>query len=199
MAAIHWSVFAPTCRNSCARTAIARQWVDATIERFGRLDIAFNYGTIRGLLALVETLGLNTLHEVLELHLKCVFNCTVHELKIMKEYGGAIVNAAMIAHAAGHTPLPVTSESVGGVIGMTRTPATLYSHYGVRISAFCPNLNDPALPPVFPTETTQRLLENIRAGTVTESLLLENRAKMVLRLCSEEDDFKASAGKMTYA
>ena len=113
--------------------------VDAALTQFGHLDIAFDNASIRGSLALIESLGPRTWREVIDLNLTALFNCMVHERRAMTEHGGSIVNTAPITHQAGTPDSAPHSVSDQGVIGMMRTAAPLYGRYGVRINAFCPD------------------------------------------------------------
>jgi NAD(P)-dependent dehydrogenase (short-subunit alcohol dehydrogenase family) len=114
--------------------------VKATLERFGRLDIAFNNAGIGGTPSLTEDQGLESWRRVIDINLTGVFNCMVHELKAMKAHGGAIVNTASIAGVMGLPYAAAYTASKHGVIGLTRAAAKEYGKHAIRINAVCPGL-----------------------------------------------------------
>ncbi|WP_322045013.1 SDR family NAD(P)-dependent oxidoreductase [Paraburkholderia sp. J67] len=114
--------------------------VAATLERFGRLDIAFNNAGISGTVAPTDAQGLENWRRIIDVNLGGVFNCMVHELKAMKEQGGSIVNTASIAGVMGLGGLAPYTAAKHGVIGLTRAAAKEYGKQGIRINAVCPGL-----------------------------------------------------------
>jgi NAD(P)-dependent dehydrogenase (short-subunit alcohol dehydrogenase family) len=112
--------------------------VQVALECFGKLDIAFNNAGIGGTASLTEDQGLENWRKVIDVNLTGVFNCMVHELRAMKERGGAIVNTASIAGVMGFPRGAAYSASKHGVIGLTRTAAKEYGKYGIRVNAVCP-------------------------------------------------------------
>jgi len=114
--------------------------VARTIDRFGRLDIAFNNAGIEG------TFG-PTIAEQTEEHYDRVFDANVkgvllamkHEIPAMlRNGGGSIVNTSSVGGSIGFACAGVYVASKHAVIGLTRTAALEYAAKGIRINAVSP-------------------------------------------------------------
>jgi NAD(P)-dependent dehydrogenase (short-subunit alcohol dehydrogenase family) len=113
--------------------------VHSTVDRFGRLDIAFNNAGIGGEQNPTADYSIEGWNKLLSINLSSVFYCMKYEVPAMlKSGGGAIVNMASILGQVSFDNSPAYVASKHGVIGLTRTTATEYASQGIRVNAVGP-------------------------------------------------------------
>ena len=135
-----------------ANPAHCQSLVDLAVQRFGRLDGAFNNAGIESPVARIADAKESDWDRSMAVNLKGVWLCLRAELRQMERQGqGAIVNTASVG---GMTAVPGNasySAAKHGVIGLTRTAAVEYVGAGIRVNAICPGLTKSAM--------TKRLIE----------------------------------------
>jgi NAD(P)-dependent dehydrogenase (short-subunit alcohol dehydrogenase family) len=114
--------------------------IQKAVEKFGRLDIAFNNAGIEGVWAPIVRETEEDWDRVININLKGVWLCLKYEIRQMLKQGsgGAIVNMASINGLVGAVGAAAYSASKHGVIGLTQTAALENAKCGVRINAVCP-------------------------------------------------------------
>ena len=130
--------------------------IDATIERFGKIDIVIN-GAAGNFLCTAEELSPNGFGTVVDIDLKGTFNVCRAAFAELKKNRGQILNISATLHYLG-TPMQLhVSAAKAGIDALTKNLAVEWGHYGIRVNAIAPG-------PIEDTEGMKRLVpEPIKA------------------------------------
>lgn len=113
--------------------------VAATVDAYGRLDIAVNNAGIGGPSAPVGEYPLDGWKQVTGVNLDGVFYGMRYEIPAMLESGGgSIVNIASILGSVGFANAPAYVAAKHGVVGLTKVAAMEYSARGIRVNSVGP-------------------------------------------------------------
>ncbi|MCM6776609.1 glucose 1-dehydrogenase [Nocardia sp. CDC159] len=111
----------------------------AVVERFGRLDCAFNNAGIDGHPAIAHEVTRADWDRMLAVNLTGVWLCLKYELpQMLSQGGGAIVNTASVAGLRGSPRQTCYTTAKHGLIGLTMVTAVDYAATGIRVNAICP-------------------------------------------------------------
>lgn len=115
--------------------------VGTTLDKYGRLDFAFNNAGIGKPTPLTERTEEDWNSEI-DVNLKAVWLCLKYQIPPMLKGGaGAIVNMASMGGAViGAAGFSAYQAAKGGVVGLTRAAAIEYASQGIRVNAVSPGL-----------------------------------------------------------
>jgi NAD(P)-dependent dehydrogenase (short-subunit alcohol dehydrogenase family) len=163
-----------------------------TLEAFGALHGAFNNAGIGGQTVPLADMSESDFDAVVATDLKGVWLCLKHELLLLRETGGAIVNNASVAGLVALGGQSAYVAAKHGVIGLTKTAAVEYAEAGVRVNAVCPGaIQTPILKHLEDAGVDEQMLSSMspqaRIGSPSEV------ANAVCWLLSDEASFVTGA------
>jgi NAD(P)-dependent dehydrogenase (short-subunit alcohol dehydrogenase family) len=124
-----------------SQAADCERMVEATLERFGRLDCAVNNAGIVGpRFTLIADVTEEEWDKVMGVNLRGVWLCMKHEIPAMlANGGGAVVNVASIYGLKpgdiGHAPYATSKHAL---VGLTKSAASDYGQMNLRVNAVAP-------------------------------------------------------------
>lgn len=178
-------------RTDVTEPAQTEAMVEAALDEFGSLDIAFNNAGIEGESAPIVEQDHETWERVIAVNLGGVWNSMKSELPVMLEQGhGAIVNTASILGRVGFAGAGPYTASKHGVVGLTKNAALEYAPEGLRVNAVCPGfIRTPMIDRYGVTSDPEMEEEIANLHAVKRLGEPEEVASTVLWLSSEEASF----------
>lgn len=168
----------------------ARALVQLAVERYGRLDVAFNNaGTLGegGPSTGVSEAGWN---DTLAINLTGAFLGAKHQIAQMLEHGGGsvIFTSTFVGYSFAFPGVAAYAASKAGLIGLTQALAAEFGPRGVRVNAVLPGAVDTAMyRSMNDTPESQAFVTNLHALKRVASP--EELARAVLYLASDDSSF----------
>jgi NAD(P)-dependent dehydrogenase (short-subunit alcohol dehydrogenase family) len=113
--------------------------ITSIIERYGKLDYAFNNGGVDGKPAAIVDCEEEDWDYIVDINLKGTFLLMKYEIRQMLKQGyGSIVNMSSICGTVARPNRCAYTASRHGIEGLTKVAAIEYSSKGIRINAVAP-------------------------------------------------------------
>ena len=177
-------------KSDVSKSSDVQSLVQKTVEKFGRLDIAFNNAGIEGKWVPLIEQSDEDWDAVIDINLKGTWLCLKYEIQQMLKQGGGgtIVNMSSVAGLMGAAGAGVYCASKHGVIGLTRTAALEHAANGIRVNAVCPAVIETAMSDraFADPEANKRILALHPIGRFGKPVEV---AEAVLWLCSSKSSF----------
>ncbi|HEY7867940.1 MAG TPA: 3-oxoacyl-[acyl-carrier-protein] reductase [Methylomirabilota bacterium] len=143
--------------------------VEATRERFGRIDVLVNNAGITRDQLLVRMKD-EDWDQVLDTNLRGVFLMTRAVSKVMmRQKSGRIINVASTAGAMGNAGQVNYSAAKAGVIGLTKAAARELAHWNILVNAVAPGLIETDMTASLSGEAREALLQQVPLKRIGQS------------------------------
>ena len=144
-----------------AKREDADRLVEATRERFGRIDVLVNNAAITRDQLLVRMKD-DDWDQVLDTNLRGVFLMTRAVGKVMmRQKSGRIINIASAAGAMGNPGQVNYSAAKAGVIGLTKAAGRELAHWNILVNAVAPGLIETDMAASIPAEAREAMLQQV--------------------------------------
>ncbi len=177
-------------RADVTKAAEVDALVQKAVERFSRLDIAFNNAGTEGVWTPIVRQSEEDWDRTINVNLKGVWLCLKYEVRQMLKqgHGGAIVNMSSIMGMIGSVGAAAYSASKHGVIGLTKTAALETARDGIRVNAVCPAVVETALSKrIFGAPAVHKFVLGCHAiGRFAKPMEI---AEAVVWMCSDQASF----------
>ena len=163
--------------------------VDATVARFGRLDVAVNNAATEGQVGPITDQTAESVAATFDTNVVGVILSMKHEVRVMKEQGsGSIIN---ISSTYGHEGAPGASVYVGAkhaVEGITKSVALEVADSGIRVNGVAPGPTDTGMLTRF-TKTPENKAALVTGVPLARLGLSEEVADGIVFIASDEASF----------
>jgi NAD(P)-dependent dehydrogenase (short-subunit alcohol dehydrogenase family) len=172
------------------RGADVQSALNKTVERFGRLDYAFNNAGAEQQPKPTADITEDEWDRIITINLRSVFLCLKYEIPLMLQHGGgAIVNTSSGAGIKVFGRGAAYAAAKHGVVGLTKDAALDYASSNIRINAICPGIIDTEMMDRFTGGTPEERHRVIAQEPIGRMGRPDEIAATVVWLCSDAASF----------
>ena len=140
-------------RADVANEDDVRRYVQATLDRFGRIDVFFNNAGIEGKVAPLEQQDTAMFDKVIAINVRGTYLGLKYVLPHMYRAGhGSVINTSSVAGLDGFADVLPYVTSKHAITGMTKVAAIEAARHGVRVNS------------VHPSPVDTRMMRSLEAG-----------------------------------
>lgn len=188
-----------TIKADVSKEEDVKNYVDKTVEEFGKIDIFFNNAGIEGKMGPLVDQSLEDYQKVIDVNLTGVFLGLKYVIPVMQENGGgSIINTSSVAGLMGQPNLSPYIASKHAVVGLTKAAAIEVAKDKIRVNSIHPAPVDTKM-----MDSIEKMLNPDDSASVRkqyESMVplgryakAEDIAKVVLFLASDDASFVTGA------
>ena len=164
-----------------------KEAIKATVEKFGRLDVAFNNAGVGGTYANIHEMPESTWDKIIAVNLTGQFYCVKYELQqFLKQGGGVIVNMSSLGGLKAERGLVPYTAAKHGVLGITKNIAVQYATQNIRANAICPYYIETPLLSAVPEALHKAWIEGTPAKRLGKA---EEVAKAFIYLACDDSSY----------
>jgi NAD(P)-dependent dehydrogenase (short-subunit alcohol dehydrogenase family) len=168
----------------------AKALVALAVERFGRLDVAFNNAGVAGEAGPSTDVSAAGFEEAIAVNLTGSFLGAKHQIaQMLKNGGGSVIfTSTFVGHTFAFPGRAADAASKSGLIGLTQALAAEFGPMGIRVNAILPGAVDTDMyRSVNDTAEAQTFITNLHA--LKRVGRPEELARSVLYLASDDSAF----------
>jgi len=163
----------------------------STLAEQGSIDAVVNNAGIGGDLKFTHEYDDDLYDKIVAINQTGVWYCMKQALWIMKaqDSGGKIVNVSSLAGIGAAPMMSAYAASKHAVIGMTKTAASEYGKYNIRVNAVCPTIIDTPMGNSF-ADSHSHMIEQMKFGIPMKRFgQPEEVAEVICWLCDNSSSY----------
>lgn len=147
-----------------SKVADVKNYVDLTVEKFGKIDYFFNNAGISGSGKYFLDTSVEEIEQIVAINLLGALYGARYVAEVMvKNGGGSIVNTASSAGVIGQDTVVTYSATKHGIVGMTKSLVAEYAKDGLRVNAVAPGPTETPMVKAY-FEANPQMKANAEAG-----------------------------------
>lgn len=179
-----------TLQADVSKDTDVQNYVNQTVEKFGKIDVFFNNAGIVGKMGPLVDLSVEDFDQVMNVNARGVFLGLKYVLPVMiKQGSGSVINTSSVSGLGGSHRLSPYIASKHAVVGLTKAAAVEVAKTNVRVNSVHPSPVDTSMARDLENGLSvdkERLAKTIPLRRYGES---EDVANLVLFLASDESAF----------